>query len=324
MSLVSRLAVIVLGLVVCAASESREFRLGLITPANHVWTNTAESFAAALDEATDGHHTVSVFPAQQLGNEAQILQQLQTGAVDFAFLTVAEVSNRVSDFGAFYAPYLVSDIEGAAALLRSRVAIDMLDQLPAKIGVFGIAYGTAGMRQVLAKSDVDTMSDLRGQKLRITPFAPIRDFYRLVGAAPTPMPLASVYDALANGQVDAIDMDLETILKLRYHELADTLLLTDHMMFPMVALVSARVWVRLDADEQALLKTLLQTELDRMLVRYVVEERRYRQQIKSVGIRIVTPNADDVGAVVRQWDALWNERTPIVQALRRQMRENSQ
>jgi len=41
----------------------------------------------------------------------------------------------------------------------------------------------------------------------ITPFEPILDFYSALGAAPTPMPLPAVYEALANGQVDAIDMD---------------------------------------------------------------------------------------------------------------------
>jgi len=41
----------------------------------------------------------------------------------------------------------------------------------------------------------------------ITPFEPILDFHSALGAAPTPMPLPAVYEALANGQVDAIDMD---------------------------------------------------------------------------------------------------------------------
>ena len=90
---------------VAAQAEAREFRLGLVTPPGHAWSLSAVSFGKALAEASDGRHSVTVYPSQQLGNEAQLLQQLQTGAVDMAFLTVAEVSNRVADFGAFYAPY---------------------------------------------------------------------------------------------------------------------------------------------------------------------------------------------------------------------------
>jgi len=109
---------------------AKEFRLGLITPPPHVWTKAAEAFGAELSERSGGAHSVSVFPAQQLGNEAQMMQQLQTGALDMAFLTVAEVSNRVQDMGAFYAPYLASDIAHAAAILRSDTARDMLSVLP--------------------------------------------------------------------------------------------------------------------------------------------------------------------------------------------------
>lgn len=228
----------------CAVTaQANEFRLGLITPPPHIWTKAAEAFGAELSEKSGGAHSVSVFPARQLGNEAEMLQQLQTGALDMAFMTVAEVSNRAPDMGAFYAPYLANDIAHAGRILRSDTAKAMLEPLPGQIGVVGLGYGMAGLRQIVSRGEINSAEDLKGLKLRITPFAPILDFYNAVGAAPTPMPLPDVYDALANGQVDAIDMDAELIWVLKYYENADTVLQTDHMMFPMVGLVSARVWL---------------------------------------------------------------------------------
>ena len=274
------------------------------------------AFGKALNEASNGRHSVTVYPSQQLGNEAQILQQLQTGAVDMAFLTVAEVSNRVPDFGAFYAPYLVPDISGAAALLRSEEAFSLLDQLPRRIGVFGVGYGMAGMRQILTRDRTTALIDLRGQKLRITPFAPIRDFYQLIGAAPTPMPLGSVYDALANGQVDAIDMDLELIVKLRYHELADTALLSNHMMFPMVGLVSARVWVRLEEEEQVLIQKLMHAELDAIIDFYAKGEQAFEKRLRETKVNVVEVDREFFGTVVEDWDAMWQERAPALNLLR--------
>ena len=233
-----------------------------------------------------------------------------------AFLTVAEVSNRVPDFGAFYAPYLVPDIEGAAQLLRSEEALSLLDQLPRRIGVFGMGYGMAGMRQILTRDETTALIDLRGQKLRITPFAPIRDFYQLVGAAPTPMPLGSVYDALANGQVDAIDMDLELIVKLRYHELADTTVLSNHMMFPMVGLVSARVWVRLDEEEQVLIRKLMHAELDAVIDFYMAGEEGFEQDLRETDVNVVEVDREFFGTVVDDWDEKWRERAPALKLLR--------
>ncbi len=312
-----QLLLVVLSFVMPIDAWAREFKLGLITPPNHVWTTSAESFGEALKDATDGRLSLTVYPAQQLGNEAQILQQLQTGAVDMAFLTVAEVSNRVPDFGAFYAPYLVDDIAGAAALLRSKEALALLEQLPRKTGVFGIAYGMAGMRQILSRYPVSSTADLKGRKLRITPFAPIRDFYQSLGAAPTPMPLASVYDALANGQVDAIDMDLESIIKLKYHELADSVLLSDHMMFPMVGLVSARVWVRLDEADRTIIRELMMAELDQLVTKYVHEEHEYLQKLENTEVEITRVRPDFFGDAIEEWDAVWREQSPALDDLRR-------
>ncbi len=312
-----QLLFVLLGVVISTNANAREFKLGLITPPPHIWTTSAESFGAALEQASDGRLSLTVYPAQQLGNEAQILQQLQTGAVDMAFLTAAEVSNRVPDFGAFYAPYLVDDIAGAAALLRSPEALALLDQLPRKVGVFGIAYGMGGMRQILSRHKVSSVADLQGRKLRITPFAPIRDFYQLLGAAPTPMPLASVYDALANGQVDAIDMDLESIIKLRYHELANAVLLSDHMMFPMVGLVSARVWVRLDEADRTLIRELMTAELSRLVSGYVGEERDYLRNLQDTDVDIDRVGPEFFGDAIREWDVIWQAQSPALEGLRR-------
>ena len=145
----------------------------------------------------------------------------------------------------------MADVEAATELLRGNVAQQMLVSMPEEIGVFGVGYGLAGMRQILSRDPIQNASDLRGRKLRITPFVPIRDFYQLLGAAPTPMPLASVYDALANGQIDAIDMDLEVIWSQKYYDLAETLVRSNHMMFPCVGVISGKTWLALSDDDRA-------------------------------------------------------------------------
>ena len=103
-------AVCALVAAVTAASpaRARELRLGLITPPTHLWTKAAYAFGEELEVASGGSHRLAVFPARQLGTEAQLLQLLQTGALDFAILTVSEITNRMPQFGAFYAPVFLS------------------------------------------------------------------------------------------------------------------------------------------------------------------------------------------------------------------------
>lgn len=306
----AKLASAALAITGLAATEalSEEFRLGLITPPPHVWTLAAGDFGDALAEASDGAHSVTVFPARQLGNEAEMLQQLQTGALDMAFMTVAEVSNRAEEFGAFYAPYLADDITHAAAILRSDTARAMLDTLPGTVGVVGLGFGSAGMRQILTNGGVTDASGLNGQKIRITPFQANLDFYNALGAAPTPMPLPAVFDALANGQVDGIDMDAELIIGLNYFEHADTMIQTNHMMFPMVALVSGRVWAGLSAEDQAMIAELMGAAVDSTLDTYIAREAGWLDDIRATGITYLEADRNFFGDAVAQWEAIWTER----------------
>ncbi len=304
-------------LLVVPAAQARDMRLGLLTPTGHIWTQAAELMAQDLAGQSEGRHSLRVYPARQLGDEAQMLQLMQTGALDMAIMTVAEISNRVPSMGAFYLPYLASDINQAARILRGDTARGLLDQLDEEIGVIGLAYGMAGMRQILSTVAVADLSDLQGRKLRITPFEPLKDFYRLAGVAPTPMPLSSVFDALANGQIDMLDMDLELILKLRYHELSDTLLISNHMMFPAVALISGRVWLRLSPADQIMIRQLTHTHMNWVLDEAIRLEAEWLRQARLLDITVREVGPSFFGDVPAEWEKIWALKAPALSTLRK-------
>jgi tripartite ATP-independent transporter DctP family solute receptor len=305
-----------LALAMALPAQARDFRLGLITPPSHKWTQAAVAFADEVKEQSGGEHNISIFPAQQLGNEAQMVQQLQTGALDMAFLTIAEISNRVPDFGALYAPYLVDNIDQAAALLRSDAANDLLNQLPAEAGLVGVGYGMAGMRQVMSRSPAKGPDDLVGKKLRITPFEPLRDFYMATGAAPTPLPLPAVYDALANGQIDAIDMDFDSILIFKFYERADNLLISNHMMFPMVGVVSGRVWKDLSKEDRQLLQVSMRKHLDGVIDHFQQQEGQQEQQLRALDITIEKAGRETFAAAIDDWEKIWSAKAKSLPGLR--------
>ncbi|MGM0694320.1 MAG: TRAP transporter substrate-binding protein [Pseudomonadota bacterium] len=296
-------------------AQARDFRLGLITPPSHLWSQAAEGFGEELAEASAGEHSVSVFPSQQLGNEAQMVQQLQAGSLDMAFLTIAEISNHIPDFGALYAPYLVDDVEHAARLLRSDVAGELLELMPAEIGMVGVGYGMSGMRQILSRDPVASPEDLEGKRMRITPFEPIRDFYLAADTAPTPLPLPDVYDALANGQVDAIDMDFEAIEALKFYDQAEHLLISNHMMFPMVGVVSGRVWRKLSAEDRELITTSMNEQLNGVIESVLEREPAQEANLRDLDITVTEADESFFQAAIERWEEDWNERTTVLATL---------
>ncbi|NYS23813.1 TRAP transporter substrate-binding protein [Rhodobacteraceae bacterium 2376] len=301
-----------------ATAQEREFRLGLITPPVHVWNQEVAALSGTLAELSDGRFTVAAFPSGQLGNEAAMLQQMQTGALDMAWLTTAEITTRVPDMAALHAPFLVDNIADAARVLRSDDAREILDALPRATGTVGLCYAMTGMRQLVTRAPVDSAADLRGMRFRITPAPPIRSFFEMFGAAPAPMPLTQVYDALANAQIDAIDMDFESIINFRYHDHAPHLMETNHHMFAMVALVSARVWGSLSEDDRAIITDATQMHCDRTIDRFVEEEADKLERLKAEpGVQVTEAVGPGFfGDIVERWDAEWRDQTPFVDRLR--------
>lgn len=299
-------------------AQDREFGVGLITPPVHVWNQEVEAMGETLSELSDGRFSVTTFPSGQLGSEGTMLQQLQTGALDMAWLTTAEVTTRVTDMSALHAPFLVTNIEDAARVLRSDVAREILDELPRATGAVGICYAMTGMRQMMSREAMTSAEDLDGMRFRITPAPPMRSFFEMFGAAPAPMPLTQVYDSLANGQIDAIAMDHESIINFGYYEHAPFMLETNHQIFPMVALVSGRVWAQLSPEDQEIVRTAVQTHCDATIDRFVAGEAGKLETLQAVdGLTIVeSVGPEFFGDIVERWDAEWSEQTEYVERLR--------
>ena len=178
-------------------AQNREFRLGVITPPNHPWNNAALKVGEALKAETNGRLSLTVFHAGQLGNEGAMMQQLQSGALDMAFIQAAELGSRVPAIAAINAPYVVRSTEAVAKLVRHPVALSLFDYLPKETGTIGLGWGITSIRAVFSAKEISSIADLKGMKLRINPTPAFRDFYQILGAAPTPIPTPQVFDAMA-------------------------------------------------------------------------------------------------------------------------------
>ena len=297
------------------AQRTAEFKIGLITGPTHFWTQTMQAFGESLKSASGGRLSAVVFPAGQLGNEPAMIQQMQSGALDMGFLTAAEFSNRIANFGALFTPYLTRDVEHAARLLKGNEAKRMLETVD-DLGMAGLGFGLGGMRHVLSRTPAATAAELQGKKFRITPFAPLRDFYTLVGIAPTPIPLPGLFDALANGQIDGADVDLELVWNLKLFQQARHLIATNHMMFPVVAVMSGKVFAALPTADRQLVRTVMNAELDKLFARYAQSEGEWLQQIKGAGIDVTTPGSAFFGDVTAHWEQQWAPQAPSQARLR--------
>lgn len=303
-----------LALFAALPAAAEQYRLGLITPPPHQWTQTAGSIAAEIAEATEGRVEILVMPSGQLGNEARMLQQLQTGAIDFAMLTAAEFANRDANYGVFYAPFIAADTQAAAALLRGEVARELLGGMDL-FGLQGLAWGMAGMRQIVTSGEVTEAAELSGLRVRTVPLAPEMDFWTGLGAAPTPMPLPALYDAFANGQVDAMQIDHEGTWNSGYWKHAGTIIDSRHMIFPMAAVASSRKWQGIDAADRAVVTEVFARQVAAMVDLYGEIDAINLARLEETGVPVIPADRAWFGASVDSWYEDWRNRAPLLVAL---------
>jgi TRAP-type C4-dicarboxylate transport system substrate-binding protein len=88
------------------------------------------------------------------------------------------------------------------------------------------------------------------------------------------------------------------------------------MMFPMVGLVSARVWARLTVDERTMIRELMQAELSRLLDSYESEEKSFEAALRASATNVVDVDESFFEDAIQNWDNLWIDRAPVLRELR--------
>jgi TRAP-type C4-dicarboxylate transport system substrate-binding protein len=298
-------------------AQNREFRLGVITPPNHPWNNAALKVGETLKAETSGRLSLTVFHAGQLGNEGAMMQQLQSGALDMAFIQAAELGSRVPAIAAINAPYVVRSTEAVAKLVRHPVALSLFDYLPKETGTIGLGWGITSIRAVFSAKDISSVADLKGMKLRINPTPAFRDFYQILGAAPTPIPTPQVFDAMANGQVDGLEADLDFSWNQRFDRVSKTILRMNAVHMPMVALVSGRVWTTLPAADRELISKVTRAALDAEIDEIVANQPGLLENFSKQPVKIVVSDVKDADPVIAEYDKIWLPKAPVLAELRK-------
>ncbi len=298
------------------AAAAKEFRLGLITPAGHSWNRAALAFGETLKKATDGRLSATVFHSGQLGNESAMMQQLQSGALDMGWIQAAELGSRVASVAAINAPYLVRSTTAVASLVRTPEALKLLDVLPRETGTIGLGWGITGMRVVFATKPIASPADLKGMKLRINPTPVYRDFYQLLGAAPTPIPTPAVFDAMSNGQVDGLEADIEFSWNQRFDRVSKVLMPMNALFMPFAPLVSGRIWQTLDAKDKELIRELVKQSLDAQIKDIVTTELGLVEKFKASGIAFKNASDFNPAPLIGEFDKIWLPKAPQIAQLR--------
>ncbi|WP_240377535.1 TRAP transporter substrate-binding protein [Bacillus piscicola] len=296
-----------------SADAEHSFKLGVITPPAHMWHQAAEKFKEELEANSDGRMTLEIYPSGQLGNESDMLQQIEAGSLDFGFITAAEISSREEAFSAWFTPYLFETIKDAHEARQSDVATEMLGTLD-QYGMTGLDYLFAGQRVMLFKDkEVKKPEDMEGLVLRVTPSPPMLEFYNSTGAATEGIPLPEVYSAVQTGVIDGMDMDLDATITNKFFEVVDYGAVTNHMVWPAVAVMNSATFTDLPEEDQQIIRDSLATAADFAVETRFAQEEEFKETLADEGMTIYELDKSVFEEQIQNFDEVYKQKDPMIE-----------
>lgn len=213
----------------------------------HVFGNT---FRELAEKATAGAVTIRIFPSGTLGQEREVVQQVQEGLVDFMVSGTAIWGSVAPRLQVFDFPFLWRDWNHVHRVVDGPIGHEAADYLERAVRMRPLAWGDSfGFRQVVTRSrDISEPRQLAGLKIRTIQSSIYVKAIELMGASPTPMAFGEVYTSLQTGVIDGYEHDASTTVQQRFYEVAHHMARTKHIAGVIGLFASSRGLSRLPND----------------------------------------------------------------------------
>ncbi|MBW1866903.1 MAG: TRAP transporter substrate-binding protein [Deltaproteobacteria bacterium] len=236
-----------------AALATMKIKLGVVTKPGSAQNIAAEKFKELIEKRSDGELTVKIYHSASLGNETEILQQVQMNSVQMAVITggpfdTFEPITRVINY-----PFLFKDNQQADEILDGPLGTKILKSLE-KSDLKGLCFSENGFRNLTNnKQPVKSPEDIKGLKIRVMASAIHKAIWRALGANPTPMPWP-IYTELEQGVIDGQENPLWVMEVYKFYEIQKYMTLSRHVYSYHIDVASLKWWQGLDDNTQDMIQ----------------------------------------------------------------------
>lgn len=225
----------------------------------HAVNTTDGQHAAAVKMAelvkarTNGDIEITIYPSNQLGNDAAMINGMRGGTIDIVSNGASNHNGIVSNTAALELPFVFRSAQHAYNVLDGSIGQGVLNELGAH-GIKGLAYWENGWRAFTNnKRPVRTPDDLKGLKIRSTPNPYHIQAFKLLGMNPAPMPISELYTALETGTFDAQEHPINVTWSSKFYEVQKHLTVSNHIYSPLIVAMNKTKFDGLPANYQKIM-----------------------------------------------------------------------
>lgn len=256
--------------------------------------HTASVWAAQeINKRTSNRYSIDVYPASQLGKEADINQGLSLGSVDMIISGSSFAAKSYPPIGVTYYPYTFRDADHLLAYTKSDIFKELAKGYEDKTGHHIVAVTYYGVRHTSSNKPIKTCADMKGLKIRVPDVPAYLAMPRACGANTAPIAFAEVYLALQNGTVEAQENPLTTIEAKKFYEVQKHIVLTGHIVDHLNTIISASLWKKLSPEDQKIFTDVAQEAAAKATAEIKVNEAKLVTFFKDKGLTVTEVNKDD-------------------------------
>ena len=175
-------------------------------------------FKQEVEEATNGSIKIEIYPNGALGGDVQLTESVAMGTIDMALPSTSVLTSYTDNFGILDMPYLFKSSEAAFKAMDGKMG-EYFNETLKSSGLINLGYTYNGPRSITnSVREIKKPEDLKGIKVRVMESPVFIDFFRTLGANPTPMSFTEVYTALQQGAVEAQENPPSLIFANKFYE----------------------------------------------------------------------------------------------------------
>jgi TRAP-type C4-dicarboxylate transport system substrate-binding protein len=165
---------------------------------------------------SNGRIQITHYPSMQLGGKPpELYDQAADGVADITWTVIGYTPGRFPKTEAFELPFMVGDSANSSKAFHEYVLANGMDEFSE---THPIVFHTHGPGWIHSNTNVTTLDDVKGQKLR-GPTRVTAQFLSKLGAEPVGMPVPAVPEAVSKKVIDGAIIPWEVTLPLKMSEL---------------------------------------------------------------------------------------------------------
>ena len=293
------------------AGEKIQIKVGHVNPPGDPSYDAWEFFKKTLEAKSNGRFAVSLYPAGQLGDERELIEQVKMGSVDLVTVSSAPLSLHFPKFDVFVLPYLWRDEPHLWHFADGPAGQKLAQEFEKTTNITLLAYWANGVRHMfLHKKAINTPDDLKGVKVRVMNNEVYIGLFNALGAMPTPMAYGEVYTALSTGVIDAAENDTAGYLAMKFYEPAKYFSMTSHVVAVKIALANPAFLKKIPADLRPVFDQVVKETRDWERNRYTEKQKMDIEWMKANKVQV--NEVKDLSAFQAKVKPLWDKYAPKI------------